>query len=466
MTICLCLVVAPAAGAVVGEVADLDAVAELAREFLERRDQVSVAVALDRLRRRGQRDGLGAGQRVGLRDVKDRHGAEEDPLLAGLLAVVVALLDRDRREDLDRLLALAHAAVEREEGAEARDVAGGDAAGMALDRDQPLVAQAVAGEAVGGADADPALPAVAGQQRAGGLLDALAVGLAARVALGLGQGTTVSMARHRGCSSCSRGLRPVRGPISRRPHARQGVPSPWRVGPRAGRAATRRPRGPRPSRCRPPRRSARPCAGLRAVDGRQRDHAVADQLLGALGSSRIFHARRDTALGPAERLGGAVLGQAAVEHRAHGLGLLVRVELLARDVLHRAVGVLGLGVADDDRHLGQARASARPRCGGSRRPARSVSPSLRTTTGTSMPCSAIDPASACTCASSSARTFSGHADLLERDLAPGLVGWSWTRGPPVTGGPPRWRADPPPPARPPGRAILGWRVGRRAGGVR
>jgi hypothetical protein len=31
----------------------------------------------------------------------------------------------------------------------------------------------------------------------------------------------------------------------------------------------------------------------------------------------------------------------------------VRVELLARDVLHRAVGVLGLGVADDDRHLGQ-----------------------------------------------------------------------------------------------------------------
>src|SRR6185503_1196609 len=26
-------------------------------------------------------------------------------------------------------------------------------------------------------------------------------------------------------------------------------------------------------------------------------------------------------------------------------------------------------------------------------------------------------------------------------------------------GPPRWRADPPPPARPPGRATIGWRIG-------
>jgi hypothetical protein len=163
---------------------------------------MSVAVALDRLCRRGQRDGLGAGQRVGLGDVEHRHGAEEDALFAGLLVVVGALLDRDGGEDLDRLLALAHAAIERKEGAEARDVAGGDVAGMALDRDQPLVAQAVAGEAVGGAHADPALPAVAGQQRAGGLLDALAVGLAARVAFGLGQGTTVAMVRHRGCSWC------------------------------------------------------------------------------------------------------------------------------------------------------------------------------------------------------------------------------------------------------------------------
>ena len=52
------------------------------------------------------------------------------------------------------------------------------------------------------------------------------------------------------------------------------------------------------------------------VDGRQRDHAVADQLLGALGQLEDLHPRRDARLGPAERLGGAVLGQPAVEHRA------------------------------------------------------------------------------------------------------------------------------------------------------
>src|SRR5215207_10852406 len=33
-------------------------------------------------------------------------------------------------------------------------------------------------------------------------------------------------------------------------------------------------------------------------------------------------------------------------------------------------------------------------------------------------------------------------------------------------GPPRWRADPVPPARPPGRAIIGRRVGSPAGGTR
>ena len=58
-------------------------------------------------------------------------------LLAGLLAVLVALLDGDRGEDADRLLALAHAAVEVEEGAEPGDVGRGDAAGVAVDRDQP-----------------------------------------------------------------------------------------------------------------------------------------------------------------------------------------------------------------------------------------------------------------------------------------------------------------------------------------
>ena len=72
------------------------------------------------------------------------------------------------------------------------------------------------------------------------------------------------------------------------------------------------------------------------------DDALADQLLRALGQLEDLHARGDAVLGPAERLRGAVLGQAAVEHRADRLGLLVGVQLLARDVLHRAVGVLGL----------------------------------------------------------------------------------------------------------------------------
>src|SRR5687768_1978800 len=54
----LVLVVAPAARAMLGEVADLDAIPELAPELLKRRDQVGVAVAFDRLRRRAKRDGL------------------------------------------------------------------------------------------------------------------------------------------------------------------------------------------------------------------------------------------------------------------------------------------------------------------------------------------------------------------------------------------------------------------------
>ena len=94
-----------------------------------------------------------------------------------------------------------------------------------------------------------------------------------------------------------------------------------------------------------------------------------------------------------------------------------------------------------------------------------------------MPCSAIEPASACTCASSSARTFSGHADLLERDLAPGLgsdcghVVLLWDSGPARLAG----RSPATPHARGLLSAVLSSRQGvrssgggsaRRAGGVR
>jgi hypothetical protein len=67
------------------------------------------------------------------------------------------------------------------------------------------------------------------------------------------------------------------------------------------------------------------------VDGGQVDDAFADQLLTALGQLENLHACCDAVLGPAERLYGAVLGQAAVEHRLDRAGLLVGVELLAGD---------------------------------------------------------------------------------------------------------------------------------------
>ena len=80
--------VAPAAGPVVGELTDLDARSRARGGVLEQRgDQVAVAVAVDRLCGGRERDGLDAGQRVGHRDVEDRHGAEEDALLARVLAV-------------------------------------------------------------------------------------------------------------------------------------------------------------------------------------------------------------------------------------------------------------------------------------------------------------------------------------------------------------------------------------------
>jgi hypothetical protein len=67
------------------------------------------------------------------------------------------------------------------------------------------------------------------------------------------------------------------------------------------------------------------------IDRGQRDRAVADQLLGAFGQLEDLHAGAHALLGPAERLRGAVLAEAAVEHRPHRLGLFVGVKLLARD---------------------------------------------------------------------------------------------------------------------------------------
>jgi hypothetical protein len=59
----------------------------------------------------------------------------------------------------------------------------------------------------------------------------------------------------------------------------------------------------------------------------------------------------------------------------------------------------------------------------------------------------------------------GDADVDQRDMAPGLLGGGGHQALLWSPGPPRWRADPPPPARR-SRATLGWRVGPSAGGDR
>ena len=82
-------------------------------------------------------------------------------------------------------------------------------------------------------------------------------------------------------------------------------------------------------------------------------------VLGALGEVEELDAGGHPLLGPAQGLGGAVLGQAAVEHRLDRTGLLVGVQLLARNVLDRAVGVLGLGIAHDVGHVGEAELARR-----------------------------------------------------------------------------------------------------------
>src|SRR3954452_10705472 len=51
------------------------------------------------------------------------------------------------------------------------------------------------------------------------------------------------------------------------------------------------------------------------IDSCQVDDAFADQLLGALWQFQHLHPRCDPRLGPAERLRGAVLGEAAVGRR-------------------------------------------------------------------------------------------------------------------------------------------------------
>jgi hypothetical protein len=94
-------------------------VAEFVGELLERKQHVHVRVR-DRLARRHERHGVLAGDRLRLRHVEYRNGAEDR---AHVLLVISRLprrsRDRRRRENADGFLALAYAAVQAEEGAEA-----------------------------------------------------------------------------------------------------------------------------------------------------------------------------------------------------------------------------------------------------------------------------------------------------------------------------------------------------------
>ena len=167
-----------------------DAVAVVDGELLERRQQVGVRVARDLAARRRERRGLPIGERVGLGDVEDVRYAEERPPLAGLLALLVALLDAHRRPHGDPAFSLPDAAPEAEPRLEAGDVRRLDPACRALVCDQRRVVETVGVQDRAGPK--PVLPALARQQLAERRLETLSVLAPALLALGVGQPAVLS----------------------------------------------------------------------------------------------------------------------------------------------------------------------------------------------------------------------------------------------------------------------------------
>ena len=142
---------------------------------------MGVRIAGERLPGRLKRRRVDSGDRVGLREVEDERRLEEDAPLLAILAV--AGLDGDRREDPDCLLALADCAPELDPGVEPGDVLGDDpalmgTAGRSACGSTPNMHGTSAGRAP--AAATPAMTVVAG-----GFFDALSVGTATLLALGL-----------------------------------------------------------------------------------------------------------------------------------------------------------------------------------------------------------------------------------------------------------------------------------------
>lgn len=98
----------------------------------QRLDQMRMRIAGQRLARRLQRHRLNPGQRLGLRQREHERGLEEHAPLAGLLPALVALLDRHRGKDPQRLLVLADRPAELQPGAKPGDALGHDPALVAL----------------------------------------------------------------------------------------------------------------------------------------------------------------------------------------------------------------------------------------------------------------------------------------------------------------------------------------------
>jgi hypothetical protein len=154
-------------------------------ERLHRLDQVRMRVPGQRFARRLEQHRLDPGQRLGLRQGEHERGLEEHAPLAGLLPALVALLDRDRGEDPQRLLVLADRPAEPQPGAKPGDALGHHPALVALQRDQHAVARRIRVEHR--SHPHPASPALRGQQRLRSALQPLAILTAALGALVLGQ---------------------------------------------------------------------------------------------------------------------------------------------------------------------------------------------------------------------------------------------------------------------------------------
>jgi len=140
----------------------------------ERLKQIPVAVTVDRRARRVKGRRVDAGQRLGLDVGEHERAAKEHARVRAILAVVIKVLDLDRREDHEPLLAFADRAAELQPRAKTSDATRLDATGVALMRQQDRVAQRI--RVKHRPRAHPALPTLRGQQLPRRRMQALQIG--------------------------------------------------------------------------------------------------------------------------------------------------------------------------------------------------------------------------------------------------------------------------------------------------